>query len=60
MNQLQEWYRIIHLQMKLLDITYALDNDPNYKKEDAVQELLELIQNLDCEKTHIQGNEGSK
>ncbi|MED1089711.1 hypothetical protein [Bacillus paramycoides] len=60
MNQLQEWYRIIHLQMKLMDITYTLDNDPNYKKEDAVQELLELIQNFDCEKTHIQGNEESK
>ncbi|MDM5193515.1 hypothetical protein QUG02_11055 [Bacillus hominis] len=60
MNQIQELYRVIHLQMKLMDITYALDNDPNYKKEDAVQELLELIQNLDCEKTHIQRNEGSK
>ncbi|WP_242214917.1 hypothetical protein [Bacillus cereus group sp. BfR-BA-01383] len=60
MNQIQELYRVIHLQMKLMDITYALENDPNYKKEDAVQELLELIQNLDCEKTHIQGNEGSK
>ncbi|WP_179958567.1 hypothetical protein [Bacillus sp. SH5-2] len=53
MNQLQEWYRIIHLQTKLMDITYALDNDPNYTKEDAVQELLELVQNLDCEKTYI-------
>ncbi len=37
-----------------MDIIYALDNDPNYTKEDAVQELLELIQNLDCEKSHIQ------
>ncbi|MED0993639.1 hypothetical protein [Bacillus nitratireducens] len=54
MIQLQEWYRIIHLQTKLMDITYALDNDSNYTKEDAVQELLELIQNLDCEKSHIQ------
>ncbi|MCP1124597.1 hypothetical protein NKR74_15000 [Bacillus sp. 3103sda1] len=53
MNQLQEWYRIIHLQMKLMDITYALDNDSNYSKEDAVQELLELIQYLDGEKTYI-------
>ncbi|WP_439022637.1 hypothetical protein [Bacillus thuringiensis] len=53
MHQLQEWYRIIHLQTKLMDITYALDSDPNYTKEDAVQELLELVQNLDCEKTYI-------
>ncbi|HHP1049481.1 MULTISPECIES: hypothetical protein [Bacillus cereus group] len=53
MNQLQEWYRIINLQTQLMDIKYSLDCDSHYEKENAVQELLKLVRNLNCKKTYI-------
>ncbi len=45
MTKLDELLRISEIRTAILTIAQFLDSDVNYKKEDAVQDLLELLEN---------------